>query len=257
MAKIKSYSQTGADEETRQVLSRASDLYTKASRTGRPFYTKFLTPAEAMAVIKHMPQGDIAVESHGGYDDAERVVIAFVPQWQEAQPPITVLHIHLKGKGEVNHRDYLGTVLSLGLKRDTVGDIIVREGEAYMFCLDEIAAYICDNLTKISGIGSTVTVCDKMCEMSFERSYITSHATVSSLRADCVVSALCSKSRSAVMELFNRGLVSINYTQATSTSRTVNDNDVITVRGYGKFKISVSDQLTKKGRIHIEINKYA
>ena len=241
-------------DELKLVLSHACDLYTKAEFSGRAFFTKFLTPSDAREIGARFPLESVSF--FGGYDDAERVVVSFGDVQDKSEYPIKVINVRQKGGKELSHRDYLGTVLSLGIGREMVGDIIVREGGAYVFCLADIAPFIADSLLKIGGAGVRASVLDNMCDVSFERKYETKGATVSSLRLDCVVSAACGKSRAASSELVARSLVSVNYKEANSVSLAIKDGDILTVRGHGKFLIKTDSRLTRKGRIYIDILKY-
>ncbi|MBR2405063.1 MAG: hypothetical protein IKA95_05350 [Clostridia bacterium] len=241
-------------DELKLVLSHACDLYTKAEFSGRAFFTKFLTPSDACEIKARFPSESVSF--FGGYDDAERVVASFGEVQDKSEYPIKVIDVRQKGGKELSHRDYLGTVLSLGIGREMVGDIIVREGGAYVFCLADIAPFIADSLCKIGGAGVRTDVLDDIFDVSFERKYETRGATVSSLRLDCVVSAACGKSRAASSELVARSLVSVNYKEANSVSLAIKDGDILTVRGHGKFLIKTDSRLTRKGRIYIDILKY-
>ena len=242
-------------DEIKLCLSRACDLYTKSLFSGRCLFTKFLTPLESMEIFSRFPKSEVEIGFFGGYEGAERTVASFGECFGDY--PVCALKIRQKGKGNLTHRDYLGSVLSLGIKRELVGDIITTDDGAVLFCLEEIADYISDNLTKIANMG--VTVFRKSFDDGDEvrRNFVTTSSTVSSLRLDAVVSSAISKSRSASSELISKGLVMHNYKEASSSSACVKNGDVITVRGFGKFLINTDEKLTKKGRIHIFINKYA
>lgn len=241
-------------DELKLILSHACDLSAKAEFSGRAFFTKFLTPSDAREIEARFPSGSVSF--FGGYDDAERVVASFGEVQNMSEYPISVIDVRQKGGKELSHRDYLGTVLSLGIGREMVGDIIVRTGGAYVFCHSEIAPFIADNLCKIGCAGVSAHILDSTLDVHFERKYETRGATVSSLRLDCVVSAACGKSRSASSELVARSLVSVNYKEANSVSLAIKDGDILTVRGHGKFLIRTDSRLTRKGRIYIDILKY-
>ena len=136
-------------------------------------------------------------------------------------------------------------------------NIVLTDEGAYVFALREIAQFICDNLFKISNSGVSCTIIDAIETLEISREFETFTSTVSSLRLDCVVAAACRKSRSAVSDFFTKGLVLLNYKEESSVSLLVKDGDILTVRGFGKFLIKTEGHITKKGRIHIEINKYA
>ena len=243
-------------DELRLILSHACDLYVKADFSGKSFFTKFLTPADSREIDIRFPKSGISVTFYGGYDGAERVIAVFGEVYDKSEYPVSVLNVRQKGGKELSHRDYLGTVLSLGLKREMVGDIIVRDDGAYIFCLAEIADFIADNLIKIGASGVETTIIDNIDDVKVERSYERHNATVSSLRLDCVVSAASGKSRSAAAALIDRSQVSVNHKEANSVSLGIKDGDVVTVRGVGKFLIKTDERLTRKGRIYIDVLKY-
>ncbi|MBQ4528112.1 MAG: hypothetical protein II998_08565 [Clostridia bacterium] len=219
-------------------------------------FTKFLTPLEAREISSRFPKGEVNIAFFGGYDGAERTVASFGEVFSETEYPLCCLEIRVKGKHSLSHRDFLGSAISLGLKRELLGDIIVCEEGALLFCLDEIADYIADNLTKIANTGVSVRHYEGEA-VKLSRNYVRTSSTVSSLRLDAVVSAATSKSRATSAEMIQRGLVSHNYKEAISVSMNVKDGDIITVRGIGKYLINTDEKLTRKGRIHIDINKYA
>ena len=245
------------DDEIKLMLSKACDLYNKAEKSTKSFYTKFLSPHEAATVMGRFPKNEIKLKLFGGYDEAERQICAFYTFDEDLSYPLCTLHIKLKSKNAVqNHRDYLGSILSMGIKRDVIGDIVVIEGGAYVFCLEEIADYITDGLLKVGGVGVTIEKAFSCDLEAIKREYKMLSSTVSSLRCDAVVASALNLARSKACELIQRGLVTHNYEQLKSVSVPIKNGDVLSVRGYGKFKILTSANLTKKGRIHIDICKY-
>lgn len=243
-------------DELKVILSHACDLYNKAEISGKAFFTKFLTPSDAADIESRFPQKEIPLCFYGGYDDAERKIAVFGEVYDQSEYPVSAVVVRQKGGRELSHRDYLGTVLSLGLKREMIGDIIVQSDGAIVFCLEEIAHFVADSLTKIANSGVEARVCAVGEFEAPERKYEKITATVSSLRLDCVVSAATGKARGTASQLIARSMVLQNYKVAESVSKSVKDNDVITVRGVGKFLIKTDGRLSKKGRVCIEINKY-
>ncbi len=257
MKKDKNFILSSDTPETKALISHTKDLYNKAIFSGRCLYTKFLTPPEAETVYNRFPKDDCPINFFGGYDDAERKVASFGETQDKEDYPIACIKVVSKGSKELSHRDYLGTVLSLGIKREMIGDIVITDDGTFIFALEEIAPYITENLFKISNTGVVCTICDKREDISIKREYITYDSTVSSLRLDSVVASAVKKARSASTELIQRGLVLLNYKETSSVSAGVKDGDILTVRGFGKFLIKTDGYVTKKGRIHIEINKFS
>ena len=243
-----------SDEETKALLSHACDLCIKAEKTGRAFFTDFLTPLEAREIGEAFSPSSVTF--FGGYDEAERVIAAFCGDEEDVSFPVAAVEIVTKNKSPLTHQACLGTVLSLGLKRSGVGDICIDGSRATVFCVEPLADYIADGLTKIGGTGVKTKVLDEA-EISLpERQYKEKAVSLSSMRLDCVVSAMTGKSRSASSELVSRAQVFVNYKTVNSGSYAVSDGDVVTIRGEGKFLINTDGTLTKKGRIFVKILKY-
>lgn len=245
------------DDEVKLCLMKACDLYTKASFTSKAFYTKFLSPLEARCILQRFPKDDVNIRLFGGYDEFERCVCAFYTYDEDLTFPVAALKVKSKSKNSsLSHRDYLGSVLSLGIKRELVGDIVIRENEAIVFCLEEIADFIADNLTKIANTGVSIKKEENIDDINIKRDFDIISSTVSSLRCDSVVASALNLSRSKAAELIERGYVIFNYEQAKSAAKVIKDGDVFSVRGYGKFRVQTDGSLTRKGRIHINIFRY-
>ena len=247
---------SASDAETATLLSHLYDLCIKAEKTGKPFFSDFLSPAEAlMAKTAFFNKADVPVSFFGGYDGAERVMVCF-GEAEKDMWPIAPLEIVTKNSSELSHRACLGTVLSLGLKRLGVGDIVVSGNRAIAFASAHFADFISQNITKIGGTGVKLKILDEADAAVPQRQYKEKETSLSSMRLDCVVSAAVGKSRSAASSLIDRALVFVNYKEITSQSYTVCDGDVITIRGEGKFLIQTDNRLTRKGRIFVKILKY-
>lgn len=246
------------DDEIKLFISKSCDLYARAFNTGRSFYSKFATPLEQQIIKNRFPENEIDINFFGGYEGSERNIIKFSSEsyGYEETYPLCAISVRSKSKEVFSHRDYLGSVLGLGIRRELIGDIVIRETDAIIFCLEEITSYIEDNLFKIGHANVTAKRVDDVDNLEIRRKFEELSITVSSMRADCVVSAICNVSRSGASELIERGLVTLNYEVLGSKDRSVNPSDVISVRGKGKFKIGNDTGLTRKGRIHINVEKY-
>jgi len=247
-------------DEMKLFVSKACDLYNRAESSGRSFFTRFLTPLEQKIILDRFPKNGVDIDFWGGYDGSERNMARFSSaqyDYNYDEPyPACALVIARKSKEVFSHRDYLGSVLALGIKREMIGDIVIRESDAVVFCVEEIASYVEDNLFKIGHDSVTVRREDCIENLEIKREFEEISLTVSSMRADCIVSALCNVSRSGASELIERGLVTLNYEVLTSNSRIAGADDVISVRGKGKFKIGSDSKPTRKGRIHINAFRY-
>lgn len=246
------------DAEDKNFLSQMCDKADKAIASGRRIYTRFLSPREQMYVTERFSPY-VNVISNGGYDDAERRIVCFSPvdtYETDFDYETVALCVRTKNRTVLSHRDYLGAVLSLGIKRELVGDIVICDDRAVVFCHGEIADYIEYNLSRIANLSVAVEAADISSVELPQRKFKEKSLTVSSMRLDCVLSAAANKSRTVSAELIEKGLVCVNYDVIKNASRTVADGDVLSVRGIGKMIVRTDMSLTKKGKYHIEIKQY-
>lgn len=223
-----------------------------------PKFTSFLSEAElgkALNVVKNMRQRCCFF---GGFSEAERNVLCVCPEWLETDNvefPITTLEFQYIKNSGLTHRDFLGAVMALGIKKETVGDILVFDSVCYMFVLNTVSEYIISELKKVGSVGVKITVSQKT---DFEYSVKTEEktTTVASLRLDCVVSALCNFSRKNAAELIEQGFVFVNSLSVEKATATVKENDKISVRRHGKFVVCSASDLTKKQRTVLKYKKY-
>ena len=245
------------DLDEKVALSRLCDLAEKASHSGRVTYTDFLNPKmQAYALDIAGFSGDITAEFFGGYTGAERNVCSFSSFGDADNYQVSAVSIRTKNNKVYSHRDYLGSIMNLGIKREKLGDIVISDDRAIVLCKEDIADFIVYNLLKVA---SSNVICEKV-ELtylkSFEREMSSFNVSVSSLRLDAVVGAMCRKSRGESNKLIDSGRVCVNYDTVLNHSYTVKNDDVISVRGYGKSVINTDGSLTKKGRVYITVNHY-
>lgn len=246
---------SGLEGDEKILISHVMDLAERCEKAGVVMYSPFLNPRELNIAVSRC-KGSFFVKSFGGYDDAERRILAFCPEADdEVYYPIAALRITSKDGRVFSHRDYLGTVLSLGIKREKVGDIIVDNDCAIVFCESNVADFICFNLDKVATSSVMCNICD-VDDVTVERRFEVKSASVASLRLDCVLSAAMGKSRETACELISRGLVQLNYDIAKSTSARIKTGDVISARGYGKMIVETDCSTTRKGRIKIDIKHF-
>ncbi len=193
----------------------------------------------------------------GGYEGAERVMLGVFSEYTSADSadwPVKAITVTSRRSAELTHRDYLGSLMSLGIKRETVGDILCEPSRAVIFVSSKLAGHICSQLTKVGGEGVGVM-------LGFDPPLPVAHSfaeisdTVASMRLDCVVASLCSVSRGKAEELVSAGLVSVSGVEIQKTGFTVKSGDTVSVRGKGRFIIDDSPGSSRKGRILFRARK--
>lgn len=238
------------------LQDRVCDTVTICEKTNRPKFLGFLSEEQAAFAGKVSDLKRVKHKFHGGYDGALRVMLGCFPDWADSIDfPISALTLQYRSSDKLTHRDFLGSLMALGLKRETVGDILIEDGRAVIFLADDIADYVISQLEKVGRVGVAVKkgfdnplpVGQRLTELS---------STVPSLRLDCIVAALCGISRNQACEKIEQSFVQVNSVFTEKITRKIEDGDVISVRGSGKFVIVSADDITRKNRIILKYKKY-
>ncbi len=258
------------EQNEAQLLARAADLFERA-QSGEIVYTPFLTPREQKLLQVKYAFARERVLCAGGYADAERRRMYMLPEYMvELDPHVrdellaecfatSLLALQVRGSGyrELEHRDFLGAVLNLGIERDAIGDIcVISPHEAILFCDRVMASFLHEHLVRVAN--DAVGVCEISLSPDFDggRAFEPCSDTVASPRADAVVAALCNLSRERAQALFARALVEIDYEPVEKYDREVSAGAIITVRGHGKFIVRSLSDKTKKGRFRLLADRY-
>jgi len=197
----------------------------------------------------------------GGYESAERMLVRFGNEetlGYTQDPPIVCIHITPlmeKFADNLSHRDFLGALMNLGIERSVLGDIKAGDKQAYLFCLDSMSDYICENLDQVKHTHVKCRCITEAAEFPKDepRQLV---IQVASERADALISKVYNLSRNDSLELFRAGKVFINGRLCENNSKAISIGDIINARGYGKFKVVSEPTITKKGKLTINIEAY-
>lgn len=250
------------DKEEQLFIKRIKELKTTAYYKEILTYTDFLNLNEISifhSIKKDLPK--VPYESYGGYEGSERQILFFKGNNEdiEYRNYISCVHIQPVSKrfsDELNHRDFLGSVIGLGLDRSKIGDIIVKDNEAYCFCLSSISQFIIDSLYLVK---HTNVLCNlaNIDASTFKPNFEEIFGTITSNRLDAIISVALKSSRSKITSLISSGRVFINGREILSNSYVVKDDDIISIRWHGKFIYKGQEGLTRKGRLRILLLKYS
>ena len=243
-------------KDTNIFLSHIEDLIASVKR-GRKFsFSMFLNEEQQSFVFNHAKKSGVCFSLYGGYDFAQRCIAGFSlgEKPDDYVFPITVLSFDIGGRVSIAHRDVLGSLMALGIKRECIGDILFSTNKCYIFVQSKIADYILSNLFTVSSYH--IDLCIHEGDLDFERSFEERFCIVSSMRLDCIISELASLSRTRSAQIIEDGAVFINGEQCLKKDKTVLVGNVISIRHIGKFIISSEDGLTKKNRIKLKILMY-
>ncbi len=242
------------------LLSRVEDTVRLSGRRGAPCYLGFLDESEQVAVRQALERSLTADEwaLFGGYDGAERRLLAVFPSWLPPQPadyPLLAAAFHYRPEKTLTHRDFLGTLLSAGLRRETIGDILCGTGIGVVFLREEVAAFAADQVEKVGGEGVRI-------ELGYTGPLPQAHRfaelrdTVASPRLDAVLAALLRVSREQAAQLIHSGQVEVDHQPEASVSRQLAAPCTVSVRGRGRFSVDRIGPPTKKGRLILNARKY-
>lgn len=242
---------TGAAED-KLLLSRAYDIIELAGRTGSGKFTAFLNEHESLYLRQNLPKrADILF--YGGYGGAVRVMLG--ASAAEDDFPITALEFTYRPEFELRHRDFLGSLMALGVRRDTVGDILTERGRAVVFVKDEIAPFILSQVDKIGRVGVKIGYAD-LSRLPEAEDFDELIYTLSSLRLDAFVAHAANLSRDKAARLIKNELVMVDHVVCDSVSRLLHEGATVTIRKYGKFVLTETLGYSKKGKLKAAVRHY-
>ena len=223
------------NREEELFKKRLKDLASAADRRGIVVFTDFMNLNELNIFHSCTREfGYVSYQLFGGYEHAERQIAAFLPDALSYSYDFPIISLKIrplqkKFAEDLSHRDYLGALLNLGVDRSKIGDILVGEKEAIFFCEEGIAPFLQQELTRVRHTPVLVE------EAAPNEIQVTEHTEVS---------------------LIEEGKVFVNGRLVTSNGCQLKENDLISVRGNGRFRLLTLGGQTKKGRCVIEIEKY-
>ncbi len=197
---------------------------------------------------------------YGGYENALRVILGIFPPYSDfatnADFPIKPVLFSYRTEDNLSHRDFLGALMGLQIRRNMIGDILVNNDKCLIFLIESVYNFVINNVRKIGSAG--VKISDDISSFDFSIKYSFNHInrTVSSLRLDCIISLVTKLSREKSSALIRSGNVKVNYVDINNTSYIMKENDIFSARGYGKFIFTSMTGMSKKNRYCIEIDKF-
>lgn len=194
----------------------------------------------------------------GGYPQAERKILGVFPDYaqpEESVFPIRAVTAVYSQAVKLTHRDFLGALMNLGIKRESVGDIVVGEGKTVFLLCEPVLAFVLSEFKRV-GRAAVELYDDQPDVIERTQEFEQISGSVASLRLDCVLSLALKCPRESSSCIIKSGDVSVNYSSRLQRSFVMKENDIFTVRGYGKFILSSVDGNTRKNRLRITIKKY-
>lgn len=242
------------------IMHRFEDLAERSLCHYAPTYTEFLDLNEQSILLSsYLP---CSFTLYGGYDGAERKIACFNEEeltGEKAAFPAVWLEISPaapKFAQTLSHRDFLGALMNLGLERNVFGDLLLDENKCYVYTLEKTAEYIIQTLEGVSRTKIKCTRLEKLPNLPVtEPQEVT--VIASSNRADALIASVYDLSRNDALALINSGKVFINSVELAQNHKTLKENDIVSVRGFGRFIfVTETDSKTRSGKIRIVIKKY-
>lgn len=264
MTKTELLNKCARDGEERTLLARVLDKLELAQTRSVPTHTPFLSPAQQACVTDLLHAwGQPRHFFFGGFEGAERQICVFLPDWQEQEDwltdpegSVTALRALFPKDAEPSHRDILGSLMGLGITRERLGDILLREGGCDVLCLTDTAPIF---LSQWEYTGRWKVKLQKvpLSELEVKAPNVRIiRDTVAALRLDAVLASGFSTSRGKAADLISAGRVMVNHRECLKGDKAVNEGDVLTCRGLGKCVIKEVLGQSRKGRIMLVLERY-
>lgn len=239
---------------------RLIDLSKQANRKGIVLFSDFLNLNELNIYHQSEKFFETKTESFGGVPCAERQMIAFIPDalYYEWNYPISALRIapaYPKFAEKLGHRDILGAIMKLGVDRSKIGDILVGEEEAYLLCEEGMADYFKENLGRIRHTIVTLEECSPA-ELTIRQELEEKDGIITSNRLDSILACVHRLSRSQALELLRQEKVFVNGRLTQNPTYSCHAEDIVSVRGYGRFIYHSEYGATGKGRLKFKYSLY-
>lgn len=254
-------------QEDKICLSQVLDKIEFSKTREKLEYTDFLDMYQISLVENFLRK--ISFENYqlfGGYAESERKILIVYPEKYNERmieknynKMLKILRIELpeEEQGKYSHRNYLGGIVKLGLKREKVGDILVSNDGADIVVVDDFADILKNELPSLTRFENSKMTIEEISNIRPKEVKIEEISIiVPSLRLDNIVSDLARTSRSKAAQIIGQERVFINGQNETKLSKQLKLNDVITIRGKGRFVIKEFTGTTRSGRTVIKVEKY-
>ncbi len=259
-----------ADDQAELLLTKRHliDLADRCEQRSIPMFSRFLNLAEQSLIAEDSDAfSGVTIRMEGGHTFAERRVACFYPRgaqyFEDTAPPFSMITFRPKnGKfaEKLSHRDVLGTLMGLNIDRSCIGDILFlddEKGSILVFVISEdIASLIMDNVDRMK---HTSVVCERASQdlaFSYQPKFKEVKASVASTRIDSLVSAAFSESRSKMSDLFPTKRVFVNARLVVRPDKTIEEGDIVSVRGFGRFRFKEVLGKSKKDRQMVLLEIY-
>lgn len=244
-----------SNPERKLFLAQVSDLAERALKLQEPQWTDFLEPPDreqAEAALGWNPK--VRFNAFGGYAKAERRRIVIYPDYyivETIKPALAFLEITTNSPEPLSHRDYLGAILSLGLKREKLGDLLVASTGCQLVLVPEMVDFLKAHLSKVGNHPAVLAEIDPEQLNPPDQREKVIRSTVASLRLDTIAGLGFGESRTKMVKEIRSERVKVNWKVEKNPDTALQPGAVISIRGRGRVIFKEITGTSKKGRIGI------
>ena len=244
-----------SDKEDRMLLSSVYDKLEQSYQRNYPVFSDFLDERQIAMVKSFFPFWKDQLSFFGGIQNAGRNICYLQFGYEEF--PVKLLELSFPKGADVTHRDILGSLMGLGIKRQKIGDILVGEPgkNSVVAVKEEIVSYIQESLISVGRYPVSVNVLENV-QVTMEEKCSYRSTTVSALRLDCIVADITRLSREKAKDLILSGRIKVNHFEENNYKKLLSLGDLISISKKGRFALSEIEGVTRKDRIKIMIKKY-
>lgn len=247
--------------EEKQFINRLEDKLERVEERYQEEVTDFLEPRMQLVAEEYLRSQKIKRYLFcGGYEEAERKRLVLYPEYSEPNCDMAeIVLLKFQGKLDfvtVNHRDFLGAIMSLGLRREKLGDLLVLEDGCALFVEQEVASYVMQNELRVKHVPLTIHALPLDSFQAPGQNTKELHVMVSSMRLDTILAHGLNLSRAKAMDLIQAGKVKVNHTEVTDNDFQCRQEDLISCRGFGRMRVGEQSGETKKGKLKVCLIKY-
>lgn len=247
-----------SSDEDKILIARITDICEAVGRQYLPKFSFFLDERQMMLAKNVLARENIrSYAFFGGHDGAKRAILGVFPEDDAVDSekfPLMALKFSYRGQDKLSHKDFLGAIMSQQVRRETLGDILVNDGETVVFAFAAVVELLL-GLEKIGSVGVRVSVTQER-EFAIKENFLEIAGTVPSMRLDAVASVAIKQSREKVQLFIKANGIDMNHEKIFSASAILKEGDTFSIRGQGKFLLSQIGGKSKKERYHIIIQKY-
>lgn len=247
--------------EEKQFLKRLDDLLDRTEQRYQEEVTDFLEPRLQMVADEYLCS--IRFSRYlfcGGFDGAERKRLVLFPAYSEPSCEMAGIRLfRFEGRLDyvsVNHRDFLGAVMGMGLRREKFGDLLVTENGFVLFVEEELAGYLLQNELRVKHVPMKAVELEPAEFEPPEQAMKELHIMVASMRLDTILAHGLNLSRTKAMELIQGGRVRVNHSEVADNDYLCQQGDIISCRGKGRLQVGEQSGETRKGKIRVCLMKY-